>query len=231
VSADGLHPKTGGLTQPSVLGRERELEHFQQMLDQVGMRGGSLVVRGEAGIGKTALLRAVGKYAREQGARVVMTTGIQSEARLPFGGLHQLLLPFLDRLDYLPDPQRRALHVSFGVDEGDAADVFLIGLAALGVFTEAVTKTPLVLIVDDAHWLDRSSAEVLAFVARRIEMESVILLFAVRDGIPNDLDAAALPGLSIHALDGNSSRALLRPTGEAKGGVTPDRRGGARGPS
>jgi DNA-binding CsgD family transcriptional regulator len=192
-----------------LLGRESELKQLHRVLDQIGTRGGSLVVRGEAGIGKTALLRAVGEYAREHGARVVTMAGLQSEARLAFGGLHQLLLPFLDRLDHLPDPQRRALDVAFGVAEGDAADVFLIGLAALGVVTEAGTKTPLLLVVDDAHWLDRSSAEALAFVARRLEMERVILLFAVREGIPHDLDEAALPELSLHGLDDSSSRALL----------------------
>ena len=213
MGANGPRQKAGWPSLPLLVGRERELEQLHRMLDQIGKRGGSLVVRGEAGIGKTALLRAVAEHARGHGARVVTTTGIQSEARLAFGGLHQLLLPFLDRLDHLPAPQRGALEVAFGVAEGDAADVFLIGLAALGVFTEAGTKTPLVLVVDDAHWLDRSSAEVLAFVARRLEMESVILLFAVREGIPGDLDEAALPELSLGGLDDDSSRALLEMNG------------------
>ena len=209
MSAQGLGPKTTPHHGPLLLGREEELHRLRRMLDQIGTRGGSLVVRGEAGIGKTALLRAVGEYARGHGVRVVTTTAIQSEARLSFGGLHQLLLPFLDRLDRLPDPQRRALDVAFGVDEGDPADVFLIGLATLGVVAEGVTKTPLLLMVDDAHWLDRSSAEALTFVARRLDMESVILLFAVRDGVPTDLDGAVLPELSLHALDHGSSRVLL----------------------
>ena len=116
---------------------------------------------------------------------------------MAFGGLHQLLLPFLDRMDQRPEPQRKALDVAFGVSEGDAPDIFLIGLAALGVVTEREAETPLLLVVEDAHWLDRSSAEVLAFVARRLEMEPVILLFAVRDGVPSDLDEAGLPDLAL----------------------------------
>lgn len=167
------------------------------MVDQIGMRGGALVVRGEAGIGKSALLRAVVEQALVQGATVVTTTGTQSEARLAFGALHQLLLSFLDRLDELPGPQRRAIDIAFGVAKGDAPDVFLIGLATLGILTEGETTTPLLLVVDDAQWLDRSSAEVLAFVARRLEMEPVIMVFAIRDGVPNGLDDADLPELSL----------------------------------
>ena len=179
----GADPKAVGLARRLLVGRDQELERLTGMIDQVGTRGGALVVRGEAGIGKSALLEAVVERARERGATVVTTTGTQSEARLAFGGLHQLLLPFLDRVDHRPDPQRKALNVAFGVSEGDAPDVFLIGLATLGVVTEREAQTPLLLVVEDAHWLDRSSAEVLAFVARRLEMEPVILLFAVRDGV------------------------------------------------
>src|SRR5262249_21961553 len=105
------------------------------MIDQIGRRGGALVIRGEAGIGKSALLEAVADRARGQGARVATTTGTQSEARFAFGALHQLLLPFREAVGHLPDPQRRALDVAFGVVEGDAPDVFLIGLATLGLLT------------------------------------------------------------------------------------------------
>ena len=144
---------------------------------------------------------------------MVATAGTPSEARFAFGALHQLLRPFLDGLDQLPDPQRRALDIAFGVAEGDAPDVFLVGLATLGVITERETQTPLLLVVDDAHWLDRSSAEVLAFFARRLEMEPVIVLFAVRDGVPSDLDEAGLPGLALPGLDDEASRALVELNG------------------
>ena len=215
VGAAGADPKIGGLARRLLVGRDHELERLFGMVDQIGRCGGALVIRGEAGIGKSALLEAAVERAHEQGATVVATTGTQSEARLAFGGLHQLLLPFLDRLDLLPDPQRRALDIAFGVAEGDAPDVFLIGLATLGVVTEGETKASLLLVVEDAHWLDRSSAEVLAFVARRLEMEPVILLFAVRDGVPSDLDGAGLPDLVLAGLDDDASRTLLEANGAA----------------
>src|SRR3954454_21336559 len=209
----GADPKGPALAARSLLGRDRELERLFAMIDQIGRRGGALVVRGEAGIGKSALLEAVGGRAREQGATVVTTTGTQSEARLAFGGLHQLLLPFLDQVDQRPDPQRKALDVALGVSEGDAPDVFLIGLATLGLITEREAEAPLLLVVEDAQWLDRSSAEVLAFVARRLEMEPVILLFAVRAGVPNALDEAGLPDLVVGGLDDDASGALLELNG------------------
>jgi DNA-binding CsgD family transcriptional regulator len=218
VGVVGAEPKAVGQAGRLLLGRDRELERLVGMIDQIGRRGGALVVRGEAGIGKSALLEAVGERARERGATVLTTTGTQSEARLAFGGLHQLLLPFLDRVEQRPEPQRRALEVALGVREGDAPDVFLIGLATLGVVTEREAESPLLLVVEDAHWLDRSSAEVLAFVARRLEMEPVIVLFAVRDGVPSDLDEAGLPRLDLVGLDGEASRALLEVNGAGLSG-------------
>jgi DNA-binding CsgD family transcriptional regulator len=208
-------PKAVGLARQLLLGRDQELDHVYGMIDQIGRQGGALVVRGEAGIGKSTLLEAAGERAHERGATVVTTTGTESEARLAFGGLHQLLLPFLDRLDRLPGPQRRALDIAFGVTEGDAPDVFLIGLAALGVVTEGEATAPLLLVVEDAHWLDRSSAEVLAFVARRLEMEPVILLIEVRDGVPSDFDDAGLPELALAGLNHDESRTLLELNGAA----------------
>src|SRR5262245_29105647 len=188
------------------------------MIDRIDGRGSTLVVRGEPGIGKSALLEAAVARARGRGAAVVTTTATQPEARFAFGGLHRLLLPFLDGLDRLPDPQRGALDVAFGVAEGDAPDAFLVGLATLGVITEREAQTPLLLVVDDAHWLDRSSAEVLAFFARRLEMEPVVLLFAVRTGVPSDLEEAGLPDLVLAGLDDHASRTLL----ELNGAALPD---------
>ncbi len=180
------------------------------MVDRIGTHGGALVVRGEAGIGKSALLRAAAERAHEQGATVVSTTGTQSEARLAFGALHQLLLPFLDRLGDLPDPQRRALDIAFGVVEGDAPDVFLIGLATLGVLTESAATTPLLVVVDDAHWLDRSSAEVLAFVARRLDMEvGALALRGPRRRAEPPRWEPTFPSFSLSGLDDATSRTLL----------------------
>ncbi|MBO0843872.1 MAG: AAA family ATPase [Nocardioides sp.] len=195
----------------SLVGRGRELQQLDGLVDRIGTSGGTLVVRGAAGIGKSALLAAASERARGHGARVVVTAGTQSEAHLAFGGLHQLLQPFLGRHVQLPEPQRRALDVALGITNGPAPDLFLIGLATLGVLTEAAETTPLLLVVEDAHWLDRSSAQVLAFVARRLEMEVVILLFAVRDGVTGGVfEDSGLPELGLQPLDDDASRALLQ---------------------
>jgi DNA-binding CsgD family transcriptional regulator len=193
-----------------LLGRDRELSKLYALVDGIDERGGALVVRGEAGIGKSALLTAARERAtRERGVTVVSTTGTLSEARLPFAGLHQLLLRLLDRVELLPDPQRRALEAAFGIADGDAPDLFLIGLATLGLVSDRAAETPLLFLVEDAHWLDRPSAEVLQFVARRIESDPAILLFAVREGVPSCFDDADLPELPLVGLDEDASNALL----------------------
>jgi DNA-binding CsgD family transcriptional regulator len=192
-----------------LLGREDELARIYELIDAIGARGGALVVRGEAGIGKSALLAAARERARQQGATVVSTTGTLSEAPLAFAGLHQLLLPLLGGLDLLPDPQRRALEAAFGIAEGDAPDLFLIGLATLGLVAERAAETPLLFVVDDAHWLDRPSVQVLEFIARRVESDPAILLFAVREGLPSSFDDADLPELRLAGLDEDASSALL----------------------
>jgi DNA-binding NarL/FixJ family response regulator len=196
-----------------LLGRDRELERLHGMIDRIEEGGSTLAILGEPGIGKSALLDAAVERARERGVAVVTTTATPSEARFAFGALHRLLLPFLDGLDRLPDPQRRALDIAFGAAEGDAPDAFLVGLATLGAVTEREAQSPLLLVVDDAQWLDRSSAEVLAFFGRRLEMEPVVLLVAVRTGVPSDLDEAGLPGLVLAGLEEDASRALLEQNG------------------
>jgi DNA-binding CsgD family transcriptional regulator len=192
-----------------LLGRDDELARLYHLVDAIGERGGALVVRGEAGIGKSALLAAARERALQQGATVVSTTGTLSEAPLAFAGLHQLLLPLLGRLGLLPDPQRRALETAFGIANGVASDVFLIGLATLGLVAERAAEAPLLCVVEDAHWLDRPSAQVLEFVARRVESDPAILLFAVREGLPSSFDDADLPELRLAGLDEDASSALL----------------------
>ena len=206
-------PLTTATVHGALVGRERELALLGSMVDRIGTGGGAVVVRGEAGIGKSALLRVVAERARAHGARVLTTTGTQSEARFAFGGLHQLLWPLLDSLGDLPGHQRRALEVALGVADGDPPDVFMVGLAALGALTERASHTPLVLIVEDAHWLDQASAAVLAFVGRRLDLEGVVLLFAAREGIPSQLDGAGLVELPLPGLDEVASRSLLAISG------------------
>jgi DNA-binding CsgD family transcriptional regulator len=194
---------------PPLLGRDRDLAVPYGLVDGIEDRGGALVIRGQAGIGKSALLAAARERALDRGITVVSTTGALSEAQLAFAGLHQLLLPLLDRVDVLPDPQRQALETAFGIAEGDAPDLFLVGLATLGLVAEQSAERPLLFVVDDAQWLDPASSEVLAFVARRVESDPAVLLFAVREGLPSRVDDADLPELHLAGLDANASSALL----------------------
>ena len=166
----------------------------------------SLVVHGEAGVGKTALLDYLGDRATD--CRVARSAGVQSEIELAFAGLHQLCAPMLDGLDRLPAPQRDALSTAFGVRSGPPPDRFLVGLAVLGLFTEVAAQEPLVCLVDDAQWLDRASAPVLAFVARRLGEESVALVFGVR-GAADGPDWAGLPRVELQGLGYDDARALL----------------------
>ena len=195
-----------------LIGRDDERAQLAQLIDGIGRRGGALVVRGEPGIGKSALLGAAAARAREQDVKVAAATGTPSEARLAFAGLQQLLAPFLEARDRLPRPQRRALETAVGLADGDAPDPFLVGLAVLGLLTETEPKRPLLCVVEDAQWLDGPSAEVLVFVARRLELEPVLVLFAVRDGIAGVLDESGLPELRLGGLDDASANALLEVT-------------------
>jgi DNA-binding CsgD family transcriptional regulator len=164
----------------------------------------AIVVSGPAGVGKTALL----DYVAEQvsGCRVVRAAGVQSEMELPFAALHQVCAPLLSNLERLPAPQRDALQIALGMMAGPAADRFLVGLAVLGLLADVAEQRPLVCLIDDEQWLDRSSAQVLGFVARRVAAESVGLIFAAR--IPSS-DLAGLPQLAVEGLPAADAQALL----------------------
>jgi predicted ATPase len=171
MSPPGLVP--GG----QLLGRKREREVLDRLLD--GGRGGVLVVHGEAGVGKTALL----EYAVEAGRefRIARTFGAEAEMELPFAAVQQLCYPFLELMERLPRPQHDALGVAFGLSTGPAPNPFLVGLAVLGLLAEAAEEQSLACVVDDAHWLDSASARTLAFVARRLLAEKIALVFATRE--------------------------------------------------
>src|SRR3954463_12870295 len=165
------------------LGRSVERDVLDRLLETA--RGGQsavLLIRGEAGIGKTALLA----YATRQAAgfRVAQIAGVEAEMELPFAGLHHLCAPMLTRLDALPDPQQNALRVSFGLSSGDVPDRFLVALAALSLFAEVAGERPLLYLVDAAQWLDAATSQVLGFIARRLLAESVALVLSVRE--PSD---------------------------------------------
>jgi DNA-binding CsgD family transcriptional regulator len=164
----------------------------------------ALVVRGEPGVGKTALLDYVVEHA--SGCRVARAVGFQSEMELAFAGLHQLCAPMLGRLQRLPVPQRAALRTAFGLDLGSAPDRFLVGLAVQSLLSDAAEEHPLICLIDDEQWLDRASAQVLGFVARRLAAESVGLVFAAR--VPGD-ELEGLPELVVEGLGEADARALL----------------------
>src|SRR3984885_10940483 len=171
------------------------------------VRGGQsrvLVVSGEPGVGKTALLKsAIGSAS---GFRVMRAVGVESEMELAFAALQQLCGPMLDRLEGLPAPQQDALGVALGLRAGDAPDRFLVGLAALSLLSEVAQERPLVCVVDDAQWLDRASAQALVFVARRLLAESVALVLVTRE--PGD-ELEGLPTLVVEGLRDRDARALL----------------------
>ena len=190
---------------PGLIDRHAECDVLGRLVAAV--RAGesrALVVHGEPGVGKTALLEYLAGQA--SGCRVVHAGGVQSEMELAFAVLHQLCAPMLDRLERLPPPQRDALRTAFGLSAGPAPDRFLIGLAALGLLSDMAGERPLVCIVDDEQWLDSASAQVLAFVARRLGAESVGLVFGAR--VPTG-DLAGLPELVVGGLRQDDARTLL----------------------
>jgi hypothetical protein len=164
----------------------------------------ALIVHGEPGVGKTALLEYLA--GRAAGCRVVRAAGIESEMELAFAGLHQVCAPLLDCLQALTGPQGDALRTAFGMSSGPAPDRFLVGLAVLSLLSEAAAQLPLVCLVDDQQWLDRASAQMLAFAARRLGAESVGLVFGTR--VPGS-DLAGLPELAVGGLPDADAWVLL----------------------
>jgi DNA-binding CsgD family transcriptional regulator len=189
-------------------GRTHECAALDRLLDPLrGGESGVLVLRGEAGVGKSALLDYVST--RATGVRVARASGVESEMEFAFAGLHQLCAPFLDRLDLLPRPQRDAVEAAFGMSSGNPPDRLFLGLAVLGLFSQIGAEQPLLCVVDDAQWLDQSSIEVLAFVARRLRADPVALLFATRSSTAADV-LSGLPELRLEGLRGPEARELLR---------------------
>ena len=197
------HPPGDGSV--ALRGRRRERGVLDGLIEEMRAgRSGALVLLGDAGIGKSALLA----YAIEQASdfHLARTTGVESEMELPFAGLHQLCITMLERLERLPGPQRDALATAFGLAAGGTTDRFLVSLAALALISDAGDHEPTLCVVDDMQWLDTASTEVLAFVARRLHAESVGMVFAVRESIQ---ELAGLPGLVVEGLPDREARELL----------------------
>lgn len=194
-------------------GRERERSRIGGLLDRAReSRSGVLVLRGEAGAGKSALLEDAREHASDM--QILAATGVESEAALPFAGLHQLVRPILGCLDHLPEPQVHALGTALGLVAGGPPDRFLVSLAVLSLLAEAAERRPLLCLIDDAHWLDDASVDALVFPARRLEAEAIVMLFAAREREVRRFDA--LPELEVGGLSPTAAAELL----EQVAGVT-----------
>src|ERR1700694_4724663 len=200
-----MDPSNAAVDEHHRRGRRSEIEVLDRLIEAV--RAGesrALVVRGEPGVGKTAVMDYVAD--RALGCLVARAAGVQSEMELAFAGVHQLCAPMLDHLERLPGPQRDALRTALGISPGTAPDRFLVALAVLGLLSDGAEQQPLICLVDDQQWLDRASAQVLAFVARRLQAESVGLVFAAR---AQSEVLAGLPELVVEGLADGDARALL----------------------
>ncbi|MGW1521503.1 ATP-binding protein [Streptomyces sp. NPDC002287] len=206
MAADAVTAADADAGADVLIGRQDEMRRLDALLDAARRgRGGALVLRGEPGIGKSALLNHLHRAAG--GLLVMRASGAEFEMELPFAALHQLLAPVTGRLAGLPAPHRTALQVAFGLGTG-VPDPFLVGVGALGLLTEIAAERPLLCLVDDAQWLDQASAKALAFLARRIAAEPIALVFAAREesGLP---ELAGLPAHFLHGLGESDARALL----------------------
>ena len=189
----------------SLKGRDRECALLDDLVDAVRQgESRSLVLRGEAGIGKTALLEYLIDSASD--LTVVRAVGVESEMELAYASLHQLCAPLLDRLQLLPGPQRQALETVFGLSAGTAPDRFLVGLGVLSLVSDGAETRPLLCVIDDAQWLDQASAQTLAFVARRLLAEPVGLVFSARE--PGE-ELRHVPDLEVTGLVNGDAHALL----------------------
>src|ERR1700737_3248494 len=200
-----VFPRRGVVAE--LTGRRSECQVLDRLIEAV--RAGesrALVMRGEVGLGKTALLDYLAGHA--SGCVVARVAGVQSEMELAFSGVHQLCAPMLDHLARLPVPQRDALRGALGLSAGSAPDRFLVGLAVLGLLSEVAERRPLICVVDDEQWLDRASTQILKFVARRLQAESVGVVFAARR--PSD-ELAGMPELVVEGLAGGVARPAAPP--------------------
>ena len=194
----------------TLIGRERELGVVEDVLASLSDRGAALLVRGEAGIGKSSILAEGSALAAGRGMLVLSATGVESESAIPFAGLHQIVRPILGAVAGLPAPQRRALAAAFGEVDTAAPDLFLIALATLNLVSEAADRAVgVVVVIDDGQWLDTATSQILAFVARRIASDRVAILISIREGDDSPLAAAGVPELVLEPLSADASGALL----------------------
>src|SRR4051812_3658726 len=189
-------------------GRDAERALVAELLDATRRsQSRVLIVRGEPGVGKTALLEDARDGAGDM--HVLTARGVESESELPFAALHQLLGPVLERLPEVPGPQARALGAAIGLTEGSGSERFLVFAGCLSLLAAAAEQRPVLCVVDDAHWLDAASADAVLFVARRLSAEGVSMLVGTRDAQDGRFEAPGLPSLQLGGLDGDAAAALL----------------------
>ncbi len=192
-------------------GRDEELALLLGMVEAAPTQGGSaIVVRGYAGIGKSSVFSRIEQHSHEAGHQVLLACGVQSESRSPFAGLHQLLQPILPLVSRLPERHRSALEAAFGLIDAAAPDPFLIALATLDLLVEASPSQTLVVLVDDAHWLDRPTCEVLSFIARRVRLDRIVLYLSARLGVEDPFASSQLPELVLEGLRPEAARTVLK---------------------
>ncbi|MEV8563144.1 AAA family ATPase [Streptomyces sp. NPDC051917] len=190
-----------------MVGRNSEREVLSAFV--TAPEGRALVLRGDAGVGKSALLDHVVELATAGNHRVIRAAGVEAESELPFAGLHQFLYPLLTSIDRLDDTQQAVFDVVFGRGKGTPPSVMTLGIAVLDLLSLAASEQPLLLVLDDGQWLDTSSTEVCGFVGRRLTGSSVKLVVGLRSEIPSGFDTAALPELAVTALSEKVSEQLL----------------------
>jgi DNA-binding CsgD family transcriptional regulator/tetratricopeptide (TPR) repeat protein len=202
-----------------LFGRDAERAAIGALLEAARRsQSGAVVVRGEPGIGKTVLL----EDARDRAAdmHVLTARGVESESELPFAALHQLIRPGLDHVKQLPAPQAVALRGALGLEEAPAGERFLVFAACLSLLSEMAERRPVLCLVDDAQWLDTASADALLFVARRLDAEGIVMLFAAREGSVRDFEAADVPSLVLEGLEADAAETLVsRIAGDAVASV------------
>jgi DNA-binding CsgD family transcriptional regulator len=196
---------------PLVLqGRDHDIALIDHLIDRIDQGGSTLVIRGEPGIGKSALLELARHRAGERGISVLTMTGVLAEVHLPFAALEQALRPLMKRAASLVPRQRSALMAALGTsDDMGAPDIFLVALATLTVLTESATRKPILLVADDAQWLDQATYEVLGFISRRLSSDPVVLLVAMRDDFNRSLGDTTTLRLRLSGLDEADAERLL----------------------
>lgn len=206
-------------TADELAGRDSEGETLRELVSTLPLGGTARILRGPVGVGKSALLALAGEEAEGRGTQVSRTGAVRAEMGLPWAGLHQILRPLLEQADGLARHHRAVLMSGFGGPDESRSDTFSIALATLELFAEAAKRTPVLILVDDAHWLDSETVRVLGFVGRRLAREPVGLLLAIRDGYPTDLPNFGFPEIDVRPLDEPSSEAVVAATAPEISGV------------